>query len=92
MKKTKIYISKINHPCYKDPEFGNKISKSLKGRKAEWNFKSINQYSLNGEFIKEWINQKEAENTLNYKKGSISACCNKRQKTAYGYVWKFNNN
>lgn len=50
--------------------------------------KPVLQYDLDGNFIKEWINGREAANILNIKSyGDISACCLKKQKTAHGFMW-----
>lgn len=52
--------------------------------------KKIIQYNLNGEFIKEWKSLQEAEIFLNVNNNTnISACCLNKQKTAWGYIWKF---
>jgi len=90
--KQKISLSKKGHKCYKNPNFSKKISKALKGRETKWIYKPILQYDLEGNFIREFISQKQAEDFLKCKKGSISACCNNRQKTAYNYIWKFKTN
>lgn len=63
----------------------------LKGRKAIWFYKEINQYDLEGNFIKEWSSQMEASKFIGTKGDGIGACCRGRQKTAYGYIWKFKN-
>jgi hypothetical protein len=44
------------------------------------------QYSIDGEFIQEWPSIKQAYTTY---KGDISACCQGKQKTAAGFVWKY---
>lgn len=51
----------------------------------------VKQYSLNGEFIKEWESIKSVEEFLGIKKAeaNISACCQGRKKRAYGYIWKY---
>lgn len=51
----------------------------------------IVQYTLNGEFVQEWISSAEVERVLGYKRGSILAVCHGKPKyrQAYGYVWKF---
>lgn len=53
--------------------------------------KPIIQYSLNGDFIKEWNKISEALNFLNRHKNdsSITACCKGKQLTAYGFKWKY---
>lgn len=63
----------------------------LKNRKNIWQNIPILQYSLNGEFIKEWSSQKEATIFLNKTGDGIGACCRGRQKQAYGFIWKFKN-
>jgi hypothetical protein len=54
--------------------------------------KSIIQYDKQGNFIKEWDSAKEASTAMG-KPGSddIGAVCRGRQKTAYGFIWKFAN-
>ena len=51
----------------------------------------IKQYSLKGEFIREWDSIKDAEKFLNKSKAqaNISACCLGRKHRAYGYIWRY---
>ena len=53
--------------------------------------KSIVQMSLDNTVIKQWPSISEAE--LFYSgdkdKDNIAACCRGRQKTAYGYIWRY---
>jgi len=55
--------------------------------------KSICQYSLSGEFIKEWKSTMDIERELNISNSSISGCCKgkKHYLSAGGYIWKFKN-
>ena len=78
--------------------FGEKISKKLKGRKITWDqgnvgkpSSSIIQYTLNNILVREWNSIKEAEFYYNSfaKSNNIGACCREKQKTAYGYKWKY---
>lgn len=52
--------------------------------------RKVYQYDLDNNFIKEWNYIKEAESFYNPNSNSknIVACCNNRQKTAYGFIWK----
>jgi group I intron endonuclease len=53
---------------------------------------SVLQYDKQGNFIKEWDTILEAELTFHPKKikgNNIVCCCKGRQKTAYGYIWKY---
>ncbi len=87
---------KLNHKnSYKDRKvtWGDKISEGLKGRKITWKqgnvgkpSSPINQYDLEGNFIKRWNNIKDP--SLIYK-CYISGCLKGRQKTAGGYIWKY---
>lgn len=49
----------------------------------------VNQFTLNGKFIKEWPSQAEIERTLHLRQSDISACCTGKQKTAFGFIWKY---
>ena len=72
-------------------EKNRKISESL--IKSQKTAKHVMQYDMNGNFIKEWKSAKEANEVLNIKDTSgISANCRGKQKSCYGYVWKFKNN
>jgi hypothetical protein len=51
--------------------------------------KSIIQYDLDGNFLREFGSLKEASYLLNINYIGISHCVHKKQKTAYGYKWKF---
>ena len=78
---------------------GNNISKALKGRiiSKEWNIKrsnskmkSVIQYDMNNNFIKEWSSIKEAGNSLNIDRGSINNCClEKKYKSVGGFIRKY---
>ena len=53
--------------------------------------KCVRQYSLDGEFIKEWPSLAEIERQLGFAKPNISACCKNKYgaQTRYGYIWRF---
>ena len=51
--------------------------------------KSVLQYSLDGEFIKEWPSTMQIERELGFSSSNISECCNGKQKTSYRYIWKY---
>ena len=52
--------------------------------------KEVEQYSLDGEYIQTFSSCREAARSINapYHVG-INSCCLGRQKTAYGYKWKY---
>jgi hypothetical protein len=55
------------------------------------NTKKILQYSLNGDFIKEWDCISEASNELKINRGSIENCANDKSKSAGNFNWKYKN-
>lgn len=62
-----------------------------KGKKEEESplSKKVNQYSKDGELIKTWACTKQIERELGYPNSNINACLNNRQKTGYGYIWRY---
>ena len=57
-------------------------------------YKTINQYDLEGNFIKQWNSIKEAEQFYNPNKKSqdnIGCVCRGKQKTAYKHKWEYAN-
>lgn len=73
------------HWCY-EGEFNVNNLKRIR-------FKSITQYSISGEYIKDFNSAYEAVEELNLTSLSASAqilaVCNGKRNTAYGYVWRY---
>ena len=72
---------------------GRKLSKErIKYmRKNAIGKKKINQYDLDGNFIKQWDSIKEAGRTLNIFPQNIGKVCRGQQKYAKGYLWRYAN-
>lgn len=51
--------------------------------------KKVKQYDLEGNYIKTWNKMNEAEKEMNITHGKISQVCRGKQKTAYGYIWRY---
>ena len=52
----------------------------------------INKYTLDMKLINEYNCMKDAANELKIEKyGNISKCCQGKLKSAYGFIWRFNN-
>jgi len=91
----------MSHIGKKDSEETKlKKSQSAKGRvkTSEWRQnisnshptkKPVEQYNIDGSKLNEYISINEAARQTGIRVGDISACCNKKQKTAFGYIWKF---
>lgn len=66
-----------------------RISKSK--RNNTYNTKTVIQYTLDGDFIKEWSSVREIQRVLGFSQGAISSCCRgeKHYKTYKNYMWKY---
>lgn len=51
--------------------------------------RAVEQYTLDGEFVAEYFSAMEAGRQNQCRQAGISECCNGKQKTAYGYVWRY---
>ena len=51
--------------------------------------KQVLQFTLEDILIKEYPSTKQVERELGFDQGNIVNCCNGKQKTAYGYKWKY---
>lgn len=52
--------------------------------------KHVDQYTTTGEFVKNWDSFAEIKDHLNLSSNSaIVLCCQRKRKTAYGYVWRY---
>lgn len=63
-----------------------KAEKQINGKCS----KTVYQYTLNGEFVKEFPSTMEVERQLGYFQTNIGKCCLGKRKTAYGYKWSYN--
>lgn len=57
--------------------------------KTPKHYKAILQYSLNGDFIKEYNSATHAAKENNFKTSPINNCLKNKSKKSYGYVWKY---
>ena len=74
-------------------KIGVKPSEEIKLKRAAAKIgkgvKSILQYNLEGNFIKEWNSMIEASKILNIKSSGISACCKGNIKFSKGFIWRY---
>ena len=73
----------------------NNAFELARDRKREAAFKrkdnkvKIRQYSLNGDFIKDFNSSMDVERELGFDRSSIIRVCQGKQKTSYGFKWKY---
>ncbi|WP_288638843.1 NUMOD4 domain-containing protein [uncultured Lentilactobacillus sp.] len=58
-------------------------------RNGQKQSKPVVQFTLDGKEIKEYPSTAEAGRQNGFKKCAIANCCCGRQKTSYGYIWKY---
>lgn len=63
----------------------------ITGLNKPHNMRKVNQYDLQGNFIKQWnsIIDFLKENNLNLKNSNITTCCKGKRKNAYGFIWRY---
>jgi hypothetical protein len=71
-----FFWSYVYTPVYKIPE----IEKTLQ---------PIYQYSISGTLVKKWNDKNEIIHIHNYKKDTLNAALNGKNKSAYGYQWSY---
>ena len=93
----KLYSSGVKNPFYgrhHSEESKKKMSKSHKGKtmsdeQKKKLSKKVLQFTLNGEFVREWLSTREIERQLGFDNGAVGKCCNGKLKSAYGFIWKY---
>lgn len=50
--------------------------------------KTVHQYTLSGEFVKEWYSLGDIKKELGFNVYNISSCCNGKLKTSKNFIWK----
>lgn len=66
-----------------------KANNEVLRRNREKQMVKVNQYTLEGEFLKTWESLHSIERELGYPYGNIARCCNGIYKKSHGYKWKF---
>jgi len=80
-----VTTNAIKNRLKKDNSY-EKVKQNLNNNKKNY---TILQYTTEGIFIREWPNAIEASKELNINKNNIYFCCNGKQKTCGGFIWKF---
>lgn len=78
---TRYKISKSNK--------GKLVSNDTKNKIAKTKYKSVSQYSLDNQFIKNYQSIKHASEELKIGRDSIYGCCIGKYKQGGGFIWKY---
>ena len=78
-------INNLRWASHQEQCENKRISVNRKGR-------SINQYTIDGQYMKTWDSIKNASCSLNIDETSISRALSGRFKSGGGYKWKYNDN
>lgn len=74
------HLSGKDHPMY------NKYGKE------NHSSKKVNQFDLNGIFIKTWDSIHDVARFFDVNASAICSCCNKRSKSSCGFIWSYETN
>lgn len=98
---TKLKMSKSALGKKISDETKNKMSESAKGENNNYKrylertglphakSKLVLQYTITGEFIKEWVSASVASKELNLSYKAINGCLLGKCKTSQGFIWKY---
>ena len=68
--------------------YGTAIERRSKTRTNGIFSKKVYQYTLDGEFVREWLSTKECGRNR-YNQGPVAACCRGERKTHKGFIWSY---
>ena len=87
--KTNNTASNLEWCTYKEnSNHGTRNARMAKGV-AKALSKPVGQYTTEGELVKVWQSTREVERQLGFAQSCISEAARGKQRTAYGYVWKY---
>lgn len=86
-----LNISEETRKKYVESHIGKTFShtEETKRKIGKSNSKPILQYTLDGEFVKEWDSAYEIQRQTGFWNQNINGCCRGKFKTAYKYIWRY---
>lgn len=88
--KTDNRLSNLNLMTQKENiNFGTGIERRSKKQINGKCSKSVLQYDLQDNFVKEYASTRQVERETGFSNGNIVNCCKGKLKTAYNYKWKY---
>lgn len=89
VEKTKLNVETVHNYLMKSGISKKDIRERQKELIKKSKSKMVFQYDLEYNFIKEWPSLMEVERNTGINHRNISAVCNKKRKTAGGYIWSY---
>ena len=77
--------------CAYNIRYGTGIKRRAKLQTNRHGAKAVLQYTLDGEFVREFPSTMEIIRTYGFRQSHINECCLGKAKSSYGYVWKYKN-
>jgi hypothetical protein len=90
--KQQLCKNNIMESCHTPEAIAKRIANINWKKFSEDRKKPILQFDKQNNFIKEWPGIIDAAKILNIGNSAIQQCCNGKQKTSGGFVWKYKNN
>lgn len=86
-----VYIGSaaISFRKCREAHLGKRLSEEAIAKRTAKQVKTIYQYDLDGNLIKEWDSVKQAGEALGINRPSISNCLKGRYKSAGGFIWRY---
>lgn len=69
--------------------YGTRVERVAKSNRKNRRCKPVIQYTVQGEYIREWSSVNEIERELGFSEGSISYCCKFNGNQSHGYKWRY---
>ena len=68
---------------------GHIVSQESRNKSMEKQGTKVDQFSLDGNYIKTWESMLEIKRQLGFDNSHIGRCCSGKQKTSNGFIWKY---
>lgn len=85
--------NRVENLCWMSPKentnWGTRNERIAKKMKNDKRSKIVHQFTLDGQFIKEYPSTHEVRRQTGFGRSHISECCSGKYKTAYGYIWRY---
>ena len=89
----KIHVYKNSIWMFKsDYTPGQKVEPTKRKQRVNKKHKAVSQYTTDNTFVATYVSANEAECVTGIRVANIRACCNCEQKTAGGFIWRYNYN